>query len=163
MFCFVVVMFGFFFCFVLFCCLFVCCCCCCFLYGWGRFVLVTIEKVLSDIWTRNANHQLPFFSLMSHFSLILFCSLLPKPADRCGNTVWRHFVASRSWKLRIPTVHPALPLSPSSDDSFHSPTVIPPSALHKPTVIKRYHESLPLLANVQSHLTSSFADDGNAS
>ena len=28
---------------------------------------------------------------------------------------------------------------PSSDDSLHSPTVIPPSALHKPSVMKCYH------------------------
>ena len=28
---------------------------------------------------------------------------------------------------------------PSSDDSFHSPTVIPPSALGKPSIMKRYH------------------------
>ena len=28
---------------------------------------------------------------------------------------------------------------PSSDDSFHSPTVIPPSALNKPSIMKRYH------------------------
>ena len=28
---------------------------------------------------------------------------------------------------------------PSSDDIFHSPTVIPPSALHKPSVMKYYH------------------------
>ena len=28
---------------------------------------------------------------------------------------------------------------PSSDDSFHSPTVIPPSALHKPSIVKGYH------------------------
>ena len=28
---------------------------------------------------------------------------------------------------------------PSSDDSLHSPTVIPPSALDKPSVMKRYH------------------------
>ena len=28
---------------------------------------------------------------------------------------------------------------PSSDDSFHSPTVIPPSALDKPSIMKRYH------------------------
>ena len=28
---------------------------------------------------------------------------------------------------------------PSSDDSFHSPTVIPPSALDKPIIMKRYH------------------------
>ena len=27
----------------------------------------------------------------------------------------------------------------SSDDSFHSPTVIPPSALNKPSIIKSYH------------------------
>ena len=27
----------------------------------------------------------------------------------------------------------------SSDDSFHSPTVIPPSALDKPSVMKCYH------------------------
>ena len=28
---------------------------------------------------------------------------------------------------------------PSSDDSFHSPTVIPPSTLDKPSIMKRYH------------------------
>ena len=28
---------------------------------------------------------------------------------------------------------------PSSDDSLHSPTVIPPSALEKPSIMKRYH------------------------
>ena len=28
---------------------------------------------------------------------------------------------------------------PSSDDSFHSPTVIPPSALDKPSIMKCYH------------------------
>ena len=28
---------------------------------------------------------------------------------------------------------------PSRDDSFHSPTVIPPSALDKPSIMKRYH------------------------
>ena len=28
---------------------------------------------------------------------------------------------------------------PSSDDSFHSPTVIPPSALDKPSIMKRHH------------------------
>ena len=49
---------------------------------------------------------------------------------------------------------------PSSDDSFDSQTVIPPSALDKSI---EYHEALPSSANVQSHLTSSFADDGNAS
>ena len=28
---------------------------------------------------------------------------------------------------------------PSSDDSFHSPAIIPPSALNKPSIMKRYH------------------------
>ena len=28
---------------------------------------------------------------------------------------------------------------PSNDDSFHSPTVIPPSALDKPSIMKRHH------------------------
>ena len=28
---------------------------------------------------------------------------------------------------------------PSSDDSFHSPSVIPPSALDKPSIMKCYH------------------------
>ena len=27
----------------------------------------------------------------------------------------------------------------SSDDSFHSPTVIPPSAIDEPSIMKRYH------------------------
>ena len=48
---------------------------------------------------------------------------------------------------------------PSSDDSLRSPIVIPPSALEK----TEYHEALPSSVNVQSHLTSSFAVDGNAS
>ena len=43
--------------------------------------------------------------------------------------------------------------------SFHSPTVITPSALDKP----EYHEALLSSVNVQSHLTSSFDDNGNAS
>ena len=46
-----------------------------------------------------------------------------------------------------------------SDDSFHSLTVIPPSALDKPSIIKRYHRRQTCM---QSHL-STFADDGNAS
>ena len=46
-----------------------------------------------------------------------------------------------------------------SDESFHSLTVILPSALDKP----EYHEALPSSASVQSYLTSSFADHGNAS
>ena len=49
-------------------------------------------------------------------------------------------------------------LRPSSDDSFHSPTVIPPSTLDKPSIMMR----LPSSANAQSHLTLSFADDDNA-
>ena len=48
---------------------------------------------------------------------------------------------------------------PSSDDIFHSPTVIPSSALRQ----TEYHDALPSSADVQSHITSSFADDGNAS
>ena len=46
---------------------------------------------------------------------------------------------------------------PSSDDSFHSPTVILPSALDKPSIVKRYHRRRTC------SLISSFADDGNAS
>ena len=34
---------------------------------------------------------------------------------------------------------------------------------HSTTQQTKYHEALPLSANVQSHLTSSFADDGDAS
>ena len=45
---------------------------------------------------------------------------------------------------------------PSSDDSFHSPTAIG-------TRQTECHEALPSSANVQSHLSSSFADDANAS
>ena len=45
---------------------------------------------------------------------------------------------------------------PSSDDNFHRPTTIV-------TRQTEYHEALPSSANVQSHLTSSFDDDGNAS
>ena len=48
---------------------------------------------------------------------------------------------------------------PSSDDSFHSPTFVTPSALDKLSIIK----VLPSSANVQSHLTPSFADNGNSS
>ena len=47
---------------------------------------------------------------------------------------------------------------PSSDHSFHSPTVIPPLALDKPSIMKRCHRR-----RTCSHLTSSFADDGKAS
>ena len=48
---------------------------------------------------------------------------------------------------------------PSSDDSFHSPTVIPPSALDKPSVMKRYHRRR--IDEVRCDCT--FADDGNTS
>ena len=48
---------------------------------------------------------------------------------------------------------------PSSDDSFHSPTVIPPSALDKPSIMKRYHRP----ANDEVRCDCTFADDGNAS
>ena len=51
---------------------------------------------------------------------------------------------------------------PSSDDSLHSLTVIPPSALDNPSIQSEYHEVLPSSVNVQSHLTSSLNDDGNA-
>ena len=54
----------------------------------------------------------------------------------------------------ISTVYESWGRRPSSDDSFHSPTVIPPSALNKLSIMKCY---------VQSHLTSSFADNGMAS
>ena len=48
---------------------------------------------------------------------------------------------------------------PSSDESFHSPT------RHSTLGARQteYHEALTSSANVQSRLTSSFADDGNAS
>ena len=44
---------------------------------------------------------------------------------------------------------------PSSDDSFHSPTVIPPWTPDKPSIMKRYHR--------RPTSDSTFADDGNAS
>ena len=43
---------------------------------------------------------------------------------------------------------------PSSDNS---PSIIPPSALDKPSIMKHF------TVNVQSHLFSSFTDNGNAS
>ena len=46
---------------------------------------------------------------------------------------------------------------PSSDDSFHSPTVIPPSALNKPEC----HEALPSSSNDEVRCDCpSGADDG---
>ena len=47
---------------------------------------------------------------------------------------------------------------PSSDDSLHSPTVIPPPALDKPSIMK----SLPSSAN-EVRCDCTFAEDGNAS
>ena len=44
--------------------------------------------------------------------------------DTFGCTPWGRYHGSRR---------------PSSDDSFHSPTVIPPWALDKPSIMKRYH------------------------
>ena len=52
--------------------------------------------------------------------------------------------------VRVHTVSPSLVCQqargryhggrrPSSDDSLHSPTVIPPSALDNPSIMKRYH------------------------
>ena len=48
---------------------------------------------------------------------------------------------------------------PSSDDSLHSPTVIQPSAVDKPSIMKRYHRR----ANGEVRCDCTFADDGNAS
>ena len=46
-----------------------------------------------------------------------------------------------------------------ADDGLHSPTVIPPSALHKP----EYREALPSSANGEVRCDCTFTDDGNAS
>ena len=40
---------------------------------------------------------------------------------------------------------------PSSDDSLHSPTVIPPSALDKPSIMKRYHRRRTTRWGVTAH------------
>ena len=47
---------------------------------------------------------------------------------------------------------------PSSDDSFHSPAVIPLSALGKPSIRKRYHRQ-----RTCSHISPRHCYDGNAS
>ena len=47
----------------------------------------------------------------------------------------------------------------SSDDSFLSPSVIPPSALDKPSIMKRYHR----LRATRVRCDCTFADDGDAS
>ena len=41
---------------------------------------------------------------------------------------------------------------PSSDDSFHSPTINPPSALDKPCIMKRYHRRRTTRWGVIAHL-----------
>ena len=46
---------------------------------------------------------------------------------------------------------------PSSDDSFHSPTVIPPIG----TGQNEYHEALPSSSNVEVRCDCTFADDGH--
>ena len=53
----------------------------------------------------------------SSFGLVVRCT----PRER---QTWRRYHRGRR---------------PSSDDSFHCPTVIPPSALDKPSIMKRYH------------------------
>ena len=40
---------------------------------------------------------------------------------------------------------------PSSDDSLHSPTVIPPSALDKPNIMKRFHRRRTMRWGVTAH------------
>ena len=51
---------------------------------------------------------------------------------------------------------------PSSDDSFHSPTVNPPSAFDKPCIMIHYH-TLPFSAEDGVRCNCTFTDDGNAS
>ena len=43
---------------------------------------------------------------------------------------------------------------PSSDDSFHSPTVIPPSAFDKPSIMKRYHRRWTTRWGVRARLST---------
>ena len=78
----------------------------------------------------------------------------------CGPAVSaRHLGPDFSWTGQVNLGRYHGGRRPSSNDSFHSPAVIPPTALDKLSIMKHYHRT----ANVQSHLTSPFTDDGNAS
>ena len=60
--------------------------------------------------------------------LLALLPLPPSPGQSQGTVNWGRYHGG---------------LRPSSDDSFHSPTVIPPSALDKPSIMKRYHRRRP--------------------
>ena len=70
---------------------------------------------------------------------------------------WSVYVASMLYGTPGSLYHGGRQLS--SDDSFHSPSVIPPSALKQ----TEYHEALPSSANDEVRCDCSLADDGNAS
>ena len=81
--------------------------------------------LLVGSWTspQHANVHQGRFCLLSH-SVSSAPFSLARAEHVCWSKVWGRY-------------HGGRPLS--SDDSFHSPTVIPPSALDKPSIMKRYH------------------------
>ena len=70
---------------------------------------------LSGFW------RLTFLSVISTHGMV---HLLWRCGSLCALVTWGRYHGGRR---------------PSSDDSLHSPTVIPPSALDKPSIMKRYH------------------------
>ena len=64
----------------------------------------------------------PFLSVSLLFCVLSLCSCVCK--DLNPHLTWGRYHGGRR---------------PSSDYSLHSPTVIPPSALDKPSIVKRYH------------------------
>ena len=84
------------------------------LKGFGLFMVFILNVILTDLWS------LP----MSAFVITSQYATLPLWLHKAKIYIWGRYHGGRR---------------PSSDDSFHSPTIIPPSALHKPSVKKRYH------------------------
>ena len=114
----------------------------------------TLNQMGFDPWSYN------FISSSPHVSLPVYAPRKGKivglePIFTSVATIGRHFQARKrrtfpcaSQCERTKTVPTSLSeirgryhgsRRPSSDDNFHSPAVIPPSALDKPSIMKRYH------------------------
>ena len=70
-----------------------------------------------------------------------FCGSFCLPTEARGCTVCACYCSLRPllWRTMVTWGRYHGGRRPSCDDSFHSPTVIPPSALDKPSIMKRYH------------------------
>ena len=107
------------------------------------------SSIISPMWHLCGGHESVFFSNFTSVKFALWHWM-----GALQDLDWGEIVSDETMSVIWGRYHGGR--RSSSDDSFH----------HNSTIGTRqteYHEALPLLVNVQSHLTSSFADHGNAS